>query len=215
MSDIPGQTEALGPTARGGPQERDWIALVSAIRDLHAVSPDLRAFCRFPDALVPCMPEPRPIPASRIVAGSELAGTNASQPAIDAIRKTAPLAKWQRTYSEDEVGADFRNRYGYFQLIGPNGVFRTSEMQGYVAYWGDGLSYDWHHHEAEELYYVLAGEATFYAQGMDDFAATAGDVRMHASDQDHAMQTFDKPVLAYVAWRGPGVGKLPKMGRKT
>ena len=65
-----------------------------------------------------------------------------------------------------------------------------------------GLFYPWHHHPAEELYVIIAGEAVFEAAGRPPRRLGPGYTAFHASNQPHAMTTEDKPVLAYVLWRG-------------
>ena len=49
---------------------------------------------------------------------------------------------------------------------------------------------------------MLAGEAVFEAAGRPPRRLGPGDTAFHASNQPHAMTTEDKPVLAYVLWRG-------------
>ena len=49
---------------------------------------------------------------------------------------------------------------------------------------------------------IIAGEAIFEAAGQPARRLSPGDTTFHASNQPHAMTTDDKPVLAYVLWRG-------------
>ena len=48
---------------------------------------------------------------------------------------------------------------------------------------------------------VLGGEARFLRSGEDDQVLHAGHTSFHASNQPHAMETLDSPVLALVVWR--------------
>lgn len=185
-------------------------AILEAARQLHAVHPDLNEFAPWPDDLTPANLQPRHIPAADLVASFALAGTEQTGALIEAVKASTHLASWKRTYTEEEVGADFRNRYGYFELFGPTGHFHSSQLRGYVGYWGERLSYDWHSHEAEELYLNLAGEAVFKAEG-DIATVRAGEIRGHTSWQSHAMDTTDQPILTFVLWRGAGMADLPRM----
>ncbi|SDC44487.1 dimethylsulfonioproprionate lyase family protein [Ruegeria marina] len=178
--------------------------VLAAARALHAAHPDLAGFAPWPDDLEPVECIPVPVPATGLVAGFDLPGTPLTQPLIDAIRATVHLARWTRTYSEAEVGADFLNRYGYYELFGPTGHFHSTRLRGYVAYWGEGLTYDWHRHEAEEIYLVLAGGARFRS-AEDSIETGPGQTRAHVSWQFHAMDTTDRPVLTFVLWRGAGM----------
>lgn len=63
------------------------------------------------------------------------------------------------------------------------------------------LYYPWHHHPAEEIYRILSGAAWFMKDGTQPVLLAAGDCYEHASNQPHAMETTDQPVMAYVVWR--------------
>lgn len=185
-------------------------AVLDAARHLHAAHPDLNGFAPWPDDLRASDLSPSAVPAAELVAGLPLTGTPQTQALVQAVKATTHLASWKRTYTEEEVGADFRNRYGYYELFGPTGHFRSTQLRGYIGYWGAGLSYDWHSHEAEELYLNIAGEATFYVDG-DQATVPAGQTRAHTSWQSHAMVTNDQPILTFVLWRGAGMADLPRM----
>lgn len=184
--------------------------VVDAARRLHSQHPQLRGFGAWPDDLEPADLPPREVPATRLVSAFPQESPSPTGELAEAIAATAHLASWKRTYTEEEVGADFRNRYAYYELFGPTGHFRSERLRGYVAYWDTGLSYDWHSHQAEELYLVLAGGAKFWTDA-DEAYATAGQTRFHASWQPHAMVTAEQPILTFVLWRGEGMDGLPKM----
>lgn len=132
-----------------------------------------------------------------------------------AVCAVADYAHWQRSYSEDQVGADFLNRYGWFELIGPNGHFHSPTTRGYVAYWGRGLYYPNHWHAAEEIYYVTDGAAEFISEGAEDAILGAGRTRTHSSNQPHALETLDQSVLCFVLWRGKGFDGKPYMPKAS
>lgn len=184
--------------------------VLEAARQLHQSHPELQAFGPWPTDLTPTGLQPRPIPATELVRDFELEGTNRTQALVDAVRATAHFANWKRTYTEEEVGPDFRNRYGYYELMGPTGHFHTNQMRGFIGYWGAGLNYDWHCHEAEELYLNLAGSAVFRVEG-DDVLVLPHQTRAHGSWQSHAMITSNQPILNLILWRGEGIAGLPRM----
>ncbi|PSL22032.1 dimethylsulfonioproprionate lyase family protein [Shimia abyssi] len=189
-------------------------SVLNAARALHASHSKLHAFAPWPDDLTPANLPSRPLPASDLVANTHLTGVDMTQPLIDAVRATAGFANWKHTYREDEVGADFLARYGYYELFGPTGHFRTTKLRGYIAYWGSGLHYDWHSHEAEEIYLCLSGNARFLCRnnGTEHMAdLSPGDTRAHTSWQTHAMTTAHQPILTFVLWRGTGLAGLPLM----
>ncbi|WP_299349781.1 dimethylsulfonioproprionate lyase family protein [uncultured Shimia sp.] len=187
-------------------------AVLEAARQLHANHADLRDYAPWPEDLAPANLPARPVPATKIIAETPLRGIDMTQPLINAVRAASGVAAWKRTYTEEEVGAHFRNHYGYFELFGPTGHFNSSSLRGYIAYWGEGLNYDWHSHEAEELYLCLAGGAEFHRSD-GSLTLEPGQTRAHDSRQSHAMTTHVKPILTFVLWRGPGLADLPRMDR--
>ena len=184
--------------------------VLDAARLVHETHPELAGFGAWPSDLKATGLQPNRIPAVHQVQDLAAQGTLATQALVSAIRATAHLAHWQQTYTEAEVGADFLNRYGYFELFGPTGHFHSDQLRGYIAYWGPGLSYDWHSHQAEELYLTLAGGALFRVVG-DEAPVGPGQTRLHGSWQSHAMMTTDQPILTLVLWRGEGLSDLPQM----
>ena len=189
----------------------DLSAVLRAARLLHDRLPEVAAFAPWPVDMVPGNLAPLDIPAARQVAGFAHRGNRDTQPLIDAITASTAHGHWTRTYSEAEVGAHFLETYGYYELFGPNGHFRSPDLRAYVAYWGPGLDYAWHSHAAEEMYVVLAGQARFRSRRQGDAVLGAGQTRVHAGHESHAMVTDGQPVLTYVLWRGAGLSDLPAM----
>ncbi len=134
------------------------------------------------------------------------------QDLIDAILASADDIEWRRTYTEQEVGADFMRRYGYFELLGPSGHFFDQSTRAFIGYWGTGLHYPWHAHQAEELYFVIAGSAEF-AVSEERCHRGVGDTQLHTANQPHAMTTAKDGhgILTFVMWRGDGLDGLPAM----
>ena len=171
---------------------------------------DLKNFCQFSTNLKDNNLEPRSTTASSSVTTTEFKSSNETFPIIKAIKKYAGEASWRQTYSISEVGEDFANRHCYFELIGPNGHFYNEAIRGFVCYWGEYLNYDWHSHEAEEIYYILGGKALFKTKTMTK-VLKANDTQIHESWESHAMETLEEPLLALVLWRGNGLEKLAQI----
>lgn len=182
-----------------------------AATDLVLATPELHSFAGWPQAQFAATPA-TPMPGGPGLAAWQADETTPALALHDAIRAAVPFARWQHTYTEEEVGRDFLNRYGWFELAGPYGHFRTDEMRAYIAYWGEGLEYPFHLHEAEELYYVISGQALFEAEGQPSAVLRAGDTRLHLSNQPHAMRTLEAPILTLVLWRGGGLHGAARMG---
>lgn len=185
--------------------------LLTAVQRLHQAAPALAAYGPWPDDLVRQSVPEQACAAAQTLGVRALRGTRQTAPVIKALRAAAPDLHWRQTYSEAEVGRRFLDTYGYVELFGPTGHFRSTKLRGYLAFWGPDLTYDWHAHEAEELYFTLAGRAVFCADGAPNVVLRPGEARSHASEQRHLMVTLDHPYLAYAVWRGPGLEGLPRM----
>lgn len=175
-------------------------------------TPELRTFSDWPVDVPSSQLTPTDVPGTALLEGFRDQVPEQALALFEAILAAIPEAEWRQTYSEDEVGRHFLDRYGYFELLGPSGHFRSDETRAFIGFWGAGLEYDWHHHEAEELYFVLAGEAVFEAEGMQPRTLKPLDHQLHTSNQPHAMNTLDSGVLTFVLWRGAGLGNPPQMG---
>lgn len=187
--------------------------LLDAARDWHASLPALTAFTPWPEDLLYRPRPPLGLPHLSDLAANPGQATAHSQPLRDAILAAAPHIEWRHTYTEAEVGRDFLDRYGWFELAGPDGHFITSQTRLTVGYWGPGLAYDWHQHPAEELYSVVAGGGLFRVANEKDRLLGPGDTRHHAGHQRHALDTSDQPLLAFILWRGDGLDDPPRMSR--
>ncbi len=102
------------------------------------------------------------LPVLRHLEGIELSG----QPAIDAVLeeflRIAKQLPWQHTAGYlDVLPQDYLDNFGYVQLLGPGSIVEHPFVRVGIGLWGPHLHYPSHHHEAEELYHVLAGEPVF------------------------------------------------------
>lgn len=180
-----------------------WNTLLSEAQAAHETHPALQAFCPFPTEINPKAFTPHHINAARLMETDSGLTSQAPHDAFrDAFVACSPTAPWRETYKNTNIGSDFLDQFGCYELIGDGGAFATQNMRSFVVYAPPGLYYPWHHHPAEELYLVIAGEAEFMAEGKQTNILHPGDTAFHATNQPHAMATHDHPVMAYVLWRG-------------
>lgn len=182
-------------------------ALLSEAYALYQAAPELQAFAPWPEHLEFREKAPVMIPATRQIA--QWKRDNAFHKATQAM---LPFGDWKQTYTENEVGYGFLQDYGYIELFGPDGHFHCQELRGYVGYWGRGLYYPWHRHEAEEIYCVVSGGGLFEAEGAAPRKLGPRECQFHASNQPHALTMSEGPILTFVLWRGSGMDGLPLMG---
>ena len=108
---------------------------------------------------------------------------------------------WESGYSENEVNKEFLSKYGFFELIGPTGHFLTSEMALWVNFLDKNSYYPPHNHEAEELYFVVSGEAKFESESEKPKILKSRDIRFHKSYEAHRITTTNKNILSFVIWK--------------
>ena len=117
------------------------------------------------------------------------------------ISKLAPNVNWNNGYSEDQTSKEFLDKYGFFELIGPTGHFVTTDMALYVNYLDKNSYYPWHNHEAEELYFIVSGEAKFESESEKPKILKSTDIRFHKSYDAHRITTTNKNILSFVIWK--------------
>ena len=179
-----------------------WKAVLDTARAVHAASPDLQGFCPFPDPV-----EPQPIvkhidPLCEVMRADESLDSPNHAAFVAALMAAGPLAQWRETYRDTPIGDVLHAHFGTFAILGLDAPFATDQMRGFLVYQRPGYHYPMHHHPAEEMYLVLAGEAEFHVEGKGSRILHPGDTQFHATNQPHALTTHDRSVLAYVLWRG-------------
>ena len=184
---------------------------LEAARTLHSQVPAMTEFGDWPDDLSFAERPACAVPATELMPRLPGTANQHTAPLQQALAALSPYLEWRLTYSEAEVGRDFLDRYGWFELAGPTGHFHSAKLRMTVGYWGPQLWYPWHEHGPEELYTIVSGGAYMLAEGEDDRRLVAGDTRLHRSSQRHALQTEAEPLLAFVLWRGEGLDQMPVM----
>jgi hypothetical protein len=119
----------------------------------------------------------------------------------NAISTASKLVHWRETCKGSDIGNYFMDRFGCYCILGENAPFSSDVLRLFMVYMPSGLYYPWHHHPAEEMYMVVSGGAIFKQSDCPDKLLSEGEVAFHASNQPHAMETTEDPVLCLVAWR--------------
>ena len=181
--------------------ERIYDVLLDQARRVYQSHPATSGFAPFPQDVARQLVEPFHCDCADIFR-QETELVSDKYPALQAaIHAAGPIAQWRETYKETEIGDDFMRRFGCYCIIGEGGPFWSETLWAWMVYMPTGLYYPWHNHPAEEMYLVVSGSAVFRREGCADEALGAGDTWMHTSNQRHAMETTDKPVLCLVFWR--------------
>jgi hypothetical protein len=109
---------------------------------------------------------------------------------------------WGQTYSAEDFGTDFLEKYGWVELIGLRGQIKSKDIACGFLLLGPGIEYPKHSHEAVEVYVPLTSQ-TLWVQGDDDWISRPISVPIyHRSLLSHGMRTGNSPLLALYLWRG-------------
>lgn len=120
----------------------------------------------------------------------------------NAIVQAAAKLHWTHSYGPDEVGQAFLDQHAWFNLVGPEGPFKSNQLRVSIGYWAKGVHYHEHRHAPEEIYCVLAGGATFRTAGRSAVHGEPGDLILHPLDAPHSLTMDRSGLLAIAFWRG-------------
>ena len=98
--------------------------------------------------------------------------------------------------------SDYAGNHCSVGIIGPQGMITDERFKFGVYLQTPEAFYPAHRHKAEELYFVLSGNALWQKDDADFVPVASGDLIRHAPYQPHAMRTRDEPLLALWAWTG-------------
>jgi hypothetical protein len=118
---------------------------------------------------------------------------------------------WGQTYGAGDFGNEFLRRYGWLELFGTRGHFKSEEMAGGFLMLGPDILYPDHHHVAEEIYIPLTEGSMWSKDGSAFQPRAAGELIHHPSDIGHAMQTRTEPLVALYLWRGGPLAQKSKI----
>ncbi|MEE9375103.1 MAG: dimethylsulfonioproprionate lyase family protein [Rhizobiaceae bacterium] len=129
---------------------------------------------------------------------------------VNSLLAELDTVQWMRIYSEDEVGSEFHENWGYLELLGGRGHFDSSQRAGGFYLQGPNQNYKSHKHVAEELFIPLT-EGSLWMRDNGEFVEhPVGEVIVHESNEVHSMRTNDKPLLALWMWRDGDLMQKPE-----
>ena len=124
-----------------------------------------------------------------------------SHPLLASLNNCYQSLSW-RPSGFGKLPAEITNHVAVVEIIGPTGMIEDKRFRFGILLQDPQILYAKHQHEAEELYLVLSGVASW---AVDEKIATdrnAGEFIHHAKNQPHQMKTNDEPLLAIWAWLG-------------
>ena len=133
-------------------------AALAETQNWHAALPAVSEFVPWPTDLTYQDRPPYTLSAAGLVQTAAGDPNPESAPLLSALQALAPHLEWRHTYSVDEVGQHFLDHFGWFEFAGPDGHFITHQTRITVGYWGAGLHYGRHQHDAigDRLVHLLS-----------------------------------------------------------
>ncbi len=181
--------------------DQRWTNLLRETQAVHKL-PTLQKFCPFPTPLAENPITPYKSKAADLMLNDRSPCADHLAGFREALIDAGPLAQWRETYKGGPLGQDFEDSFACYEILGRDAPFATDQMRGFVLYFPAGLHYPWHHHPAEELYLVVAGQGEFAISGEEPRMLSSGNTIYHRSNIPHALTTHDQPIMTYVLWRG-------------
>lgn len=153
-------------------------------------------------------PAIRSLPVASLLGECVVRTTTETLPLVTAIIGAGPYIEWQHSYTEEDgFDADYLSHSGWFNLVSPEGPLFDPDIRISVGYWGQGLHYQEHWHEPEEIYIPLSGQALFHSEGRSSRQCGPGEMVVHERNQKHSIDMDPDPLLAMAVWRGKNLLK--------
>jgi len=110
---------------------------------------------------------------------------------------------WQNSYNtKDGFGLEYLERNAWCDLIGPQGIYKSSEFRIGFGYWRKDLFYPPHSHEPEEIYWIIGGTGLFTTGNKPARKMGPGSIVHHEPYIWHSIDMSQSPVLVFFLWRG-------------
>lgn len=121
---------------------------------------------------------------------------------VKMLQTSAAHLSWGQTYSTEDFGAAFLEKYGWTELIGLRGQVKSKDIACGFLFLGPDIEYPKHSHEAQEVYVPLNSQSQ-WIQGNCDWISRPGGIPIyHMSGLTHGMRTGNEPLLALYLWQG-------------
>ena len=182
-------------------QEAVYQTLLRTTQDAYAGNAEMTGFTPFPDDIVRQAVTPFHSTCCDVFCEDKKLVSQKYPALQDAIRAASDAVHWRQTYKDTDIGDDFMDQFACYCIIGENAPFLSAAIRLFMVYMPPHFYYPWHHHPAEEMYMVVSGNGVFKRKDCPDERLTEGETSFHQSNQPHAMETLDDPVLCLVAWR--------------
>lgn len=145
---------------------------------------------------------PNTLPVVSYLAGIHVNGDERAKEVVSALRSCADDLCWGQTYSAQDFGTKFLDKYGWTELIGLRGHVASENIACGFLLLGPHVEYPNHSHEAEEVYVPFSSHSPWKHAGSDWKLKQRGAPIYHEPWLVHGMRTGPQPLLALYIWQG-------------
>ena len=110
---------------------------------------------------------------------------------------------WEQSYRKQDgvVSDEMLASYGFAEIIGSRGPFVSERIRAGVGIYGANTIYPRHQHQAEEIYILLSGSATYKISDNEEVIHRPGDVIFIESNTPHGFRNGDEALIVYYLWQ--------------
>ncbi len=126
-----------------------------------------------------------------------------SHPMLEAFARCHRQLRWEQSYTRAQnlVPDAMLDGYGFTEVIGKQGPFVSERIRAGISILGPHIEYPRHHHQAEEIYAVLAGAADFRVGDHPLTRQVSGDIVYVGPNEPHGFITGDDIMVILYLWQ--------------
>ncbi len=126
-----------------------------------------------------------------------------SHPMLASFARHHRLLRWEQSYTRAQklVPDAMLDGYGFTEVIGKQGPFVSDRIRAGISILGPNIEYPRHHHQAEEIYAVLAGAADFSVGEGAIEHRVSGDIVYIGPNEPHGFVTGDDIMVILYLWQ--------------
>ena len=118
-----------------------------------------------------------------------------TRPAMQALHRVADHLRWNQTYTDNDVSADFLQNYAWGVVASPEGPVKIDAPQIALLVLGPHMVYPPHRHGPEEAYYVIGGGGEITIEDGNWEPLHPQSVVYNPPWQIHGIRTADDPII--------------------
>ncbi|MFD0917734.1 dimethylsulfonioproprionate lyase family protein [Pseudahrensia aquimaris] len=187
--------------------------LFGDLRDYLSMKPDdaVRDFVGdFDWNLIPRNLAPNTLPVAGQLEGAAEHSSGWEKRIVEALATNRQSLHWGQNFAATDFGQAFADNYGFIEMLGTRGAYQSGDMAGGFLVLGPMQHFPSHRQVAEELCIPLTAGSYWMRDGGAFEERKVGEVIVHDSNEPHAIETPDAPLVAIYLWRDGDLAQKPE-----